>query len=360
MTLLARISILPCDPTDQPRFWDLTETALQPGHAAPTEGETPLLIALVAPQDSVMRVHHYDGLTKRQAETAARLDAASASVDPGKVHVAAQARDADIQSITIDRAQFAAALGILQTHGFDPDHVWPFGLVLPDQIDPVRARLGEMAVVRSGALLLPDESELLARLIDGQRILEINDAELGDSLRAALQASPIDLRSGEFAKKRRRSAIDRNKLRFAAIIGGAALILSLLLAITNWVQAKQAVAREDAATLAAAQKMVPSVQSPDEAPARIERELVSRGGGKRSFTVATAAVWQSLRQSEGAILRDLRFGEDRIVSLTLTAASVDPINRVLTDLQAKGFKVTATPRQEANGAIAAAITVRTP
>ena len=88
--------------------------------------------------------------------------------------------------------------------------------------------------------------------------------------------------------------------------------------------------------------------------------MVSRGGGKRSFTVATAAVWQSLRQSEGAILRDLRFGEDRIVSLTLTAASVDPINRVLTDLQAKGFKVTATPRQETNGAIAAAITVRTP
>jgi general secretion pathway protein L len=360
MTLLARIAILPCDAPDQPRFWDLTDTSLQPDGTATIEGATPLLIALVAPQDSVVRLHHYDSLTQRQAEAAARLDAASASIDPGKLHVVAQAGDTGIHSSTIDRAQFAAALDILQTHGFDPDHVWPFGLVLPDQIDPARARLGEMAVVRSGALLLPDEPELLARMIDGQNIVDLKEAELADSLRAALAAAPVDLRSGEFAKKRRRTAIDRNKLRFAAIMGAAALMFSLLLAIANWAQAKQAIAREDAATLAAAQKMVPSIQSAEEAPDRIERELVSRGGGKRSFTVATAAVWQSLRQTEGVILRDLRFGADRIVSLTLTAASVDPINRVLTDLQAKGFKVTATPRQEANGAIAAAITVRTP
>jgi general secretion pathway protein L len=67
-----------------------------------------------------------------------------------------------------------------------------------------------------------------------------------------------------------------------------------------------------------------------------------------------------MQPAEGASLRDLRFGTDKLLSATVTAATVDPVNRLLLDLQRQGYKVTATPRQEANGVTAVAITVRAP
>lgn len=361
MTLRARVTLLPCRETDPIQLWALGDGGLEPIDTDVVEAEPAVCIALVAPEDCVVRHHRYDGLAERQAEAAARVDAMAASIEPSRLHVAASATtDTLVESGTIDLDRFSAALARLQAAGIDPDQVWPFGLVIPDHETANRAQLGATAVIRSGPLILPDDAQLTALLIDGKTIRQLDDAELADCLRAALADPPVNLRSGAFAKKRQGTALDHGKLRTAAMIGGIALLLSLLLAIASWFQARQAVQRENAAALAAARSVIASISSAEEAPARLERQLVARGSGKRSFGVAAAAVWQSLRQSEGASLRDLRFGEDRILSLTLVAASVDPINRVLTDLQAKGFKVTATPRQETNGTIAAAITVRAP
>jgi hypothetical protein len=56
----------------------------------------------------------------------------------------------------------------------------------------------------------------------------------------------------------------------------------------------------------------------------------------------------------------MRYGSDRILAITLISPAVDPVNRVLIDLQQQGYKVTANPRQEANGITAVAVTVRAP
>lgn len=361
MSLLAHIVLFPDHQAKALQIWSLTEDGLISAEPPFDDGEALPIIALVAPEHVVVRWHEYDGLASRQAEAAARLDAASASINAAALHVAAQEHDGAVVSGSMDSTLFARGLDRLKVDGIDPDHVWPLGLVLPDDADRIcRADLGGAIALRSGSYIFPDEPALTALLCGKQQVREISQAELVGYLRAAISEPPLDLRSGLFAKKRARVGLDRNKLKLAAAIVAFGLLCSLLLALMTWFKVDRAIAREDEMALFAARKIVPGINSAAEAPVKIEQMLGQRGGGRRAFTIPASALWRSLQQAEGASLRDLRFGSDKLLSATVTAATVDPVNRLLLDLQRQGYKVTATPRQEANGITAVAITVRAP
>ncbi|RDV06338.1 hypothetical protein DXH95_02575 [Sphingorhabdus pulchriflava] len=361
MNRLALIVLFPDYQAEALQLWSLTEDGLVPDETPVGEGQGLPVIALVAPEHVVVRWHEYDGLASRQAEAAARLDAASASINAAALHVAAQERNGAVVSGSMDSVVFARGLDRLKVGGIDPDHVWPLGLVLPaDAEHIVRADLGDAITLRSGTHMFPDEPALTA-LISGERpVHEISQSELAGYLRAAISEPPLDLRSGRFAKKNARKGLDRNKLKLAAVIFAVGLLCSLLLALVTWFKVDRAIAREDERALIAARKIVPGINSAAEATVKIEQMLGSRGGGQRAFTIPASALWRSLQQAEGASLRDLRYGSDKLLSATVTAATVDPVNRLLLDLQRQGYKVTATPRQEANGITAVAITVRAP
>lgn len=361
MSRLARFTLFPGDRSDPLQSWWLTDDGLLAG-AAVDEGVDDLMdIALVAPEHIVVRWHGYADLAPRQAEAAARLDAASASIDAAGLHIAAREGGGAVLSGSIDRLFFADGLDRLKAAGLDPDQVWPLGLVLPDEPDQiVRASLGDAHVLRSAQHILPDEPGLIALVAGERQVREVSEAELAAYLRTALSAPALDLRSGVFAQKSGKVAFDQGKLKLAAAILAAGLICSLLLALATWFKIDRAIAREDAMALAAAQKIAPGIASAAEAPARLDQMLAARGGGQRAFTIPASALWRSLQQAEGASLRDLRFGQDKILAATVTAATVDPVNRLLLDLQRQGYKVTATPRHEPNGITAVAVTVRAP
>jgi general secretion pathway protein L len=361
MSLLAHIVLFLDHQAEALQIWSLTEHGLVPAELPFDDDEALPIIALVAPEHVVVRWHNYEGLSSRQAEAAARLDAASASINAATLHVAAQEHDGTVVSGSMDSALFARGLDRLKVDGIDPDHVWPLGLVLPDDADQIaRANLGGAIASRSGSYIFPDEPALTALLSGERKVREISQAEFAGYLRIAISEPPLDLRSGLFAKKSARVGLDRNTLKLAAAIVAFGLLCSLLLALVTWFKVDRAIARENEMALVAARKIVPGINSAAEAPAKIEQMLGSRGGGQRAFTIPASALWRSMQPAEGASLRDMRYGSDKLLLATVTAATVDPVNRLLLDLQRQGYKVTATPRQEANGVAAVAITVRAP
>ena len=361
MSRLAHIVLLPDDQAEALQVWLLNEDGLTTFEPTVEDGEGLPVIALVAPEHAVVRWHGFEGLAPKQAEAAARLEAASASVDAAGLHIAAQERVGVVVSGSIDSQFFARGLDTLKAEGLDPDHVWPMGLLLPaDAEHLVCAKLGNASTLRLEQQILPDDAALAALIAGDKPVRDIAEPEFAGYLRVALSEPPLDLRSGQFAKKNARAGLDRGKLKFAAYIVAAGLLCSLLLALVTWFKVDRAIAREDEAALVAAQKIAPGINSAAEAPVKFEQILGSRGGGQRALTIPASALWRSLQQAEGASLRDLRFGQDKVLAATVTAATVDPVNRLLLDLQRQGYKVTATPRQEANGVTAVAITVRAP
>jgi type II secretory pathway component PulL len=143
MSLLAHIVLFPDHQATALQIWSLTQDGLIPAEPPFDDDEALPIIALVAPEHVVIRWHAYDGLASRQAEAAARLDAASASINAAALHVAAQERNGAVVSGSMDSTLFARGLDRLKVGGIDPDHVWPLGLVLPDDADQIaRTDLG--------------------------------------------------------------------------------------------------------------------------------------------------------------------------------------------------------------------------
>jgi general secretion pathway protein L len=60
-------------------------------------------------------------------------------------------------------------------------------------------------------------------------------------------------------------------------------------------------------------------------------------------------VYMVLQQVPAVTIRDMRFNGDGIIAFTLAAPNVDGINQALQIMQQQGYKVTATPRQDASG-----------
>lgn len=361
MSRLAHIVLLPDDQAEAVQAWWLTEDGLTNFEPSVEDGEGLPVVALVAPEHVVVRWHGFEGLAPKQAEAAARLKAASASVVTAGLHIAAQERSGAVVSGSVDSQFFARGLDRLKAEGLDPDHVWPMGLLLPaDAHHLLRAKLSSASTLRLEQQILPDDAALAALIAGDKPVRDIAELEFAGYLRAALSEAPLELRSGQFAKKNAGAGLDRGKLKVAAYVVAAGLLCSLLLALVTWFKVDRAIAREDEAALVAAQKIAPGISSAAEAPVKLEQMLASRGGGHLAFTIPASALWRSLQQAEGASIRDLRFGQDKVLAATVTAATVDPVNRLLLDLQRQGYKVTATPRQEANGVTAVAITVRAP
>jgi general secretion pathway protein L len=362
MTRLARIVRLPNGAADEVRSsWLTSDGLVEDNHFVAGDSEVPT-VALAAPDSVMCRWHDYPALAPRQAEAAARLDAAAASINGDALHIVARASgDGRVTSAAIDRAYFAEALERLLAMGIEPDHVVPLGLLAPDSDNAAsRITFDGAAALRWGTIILPDDPVIAGRLLGDQPISHLSNGEFAASLEQTLSDPPVELRSGAFAKKKARQGWEPDKIRLAAYVTAAGLLFSLLLALASWFKIDRAIAREDARTVALAQKVAPDVTLASEAPAKVEQRLAARGAGNRAFTALSSALWQALQKAEGVNLRDMRYGRDGILAVTLTSAAVDPVNRVLIDLQQQGYRITATPRQEANGITAVAVTVRAP
>jgi general secretion pathway protein L len=323
-----------------------------------------LVMALVPARQAVVRWIDMGDLAPRQAETAACLKIAEEALDnSGALHVAAAHQDdSDVIVAYLSKTELQYGIDRLAAFGLNPDVILPAGLAFDAPAEGI-IRVdysGDNALLRGPKMITPDDAALRAIFAGSGTITDIDADSAEQQLLAAFAAPCLNMRSGAFAKRTRGAGISPKQWRILATILFAGLLLSLLLALATYWQYDRAVGREDARAVTAARKVAPQVSDAANAMSEIDKALARKGGGARRFTAPASALFAEIQEEQGLNLRDIRYGADGILGFTLAAPTADPINKVLLDLQEQGYKVTATPRQDASGLTMADITMRQP
>ncbi|UZW55508.1 type II secretion system protein GspL [Sphingobium sp. JS3065] len=321
------------------------------------------MVVMLVPPAALVTLHEgsYPDLPARQGRAAARLAALAGAIvpadqlfaaanendDPARPHLVAVAARADMQHWLL----------WAQHHGLDPDIIVPAPLLLPEPREGfLRGIIGGAPVLRGTDMALAGDLAL-PELIGDAAVRDVPHEQIDARAIAALDAPPLDLRQGDFAKRMRRS-FDRRTLGRIVLWSGLILLVSLSIALVSLTKQHFAASGLDADSLTQARQIVPGATDLVQAEAEMNRQLAARGAGGHAFTAPVAGVLDAMQHVPGVALTALSRDPDGMVRATLAAAKMEDINSVLLALQAAGFTITATPSQEPGGRMLADITVR--
>ena len=318
------------------------------------------IMALMPATKAVLHWSDIGDLAPKQAEAAQRLRVAASVIGGAEfAHIATDNDGERVITAHLAATDMVAALDQMARDGVDPDIILPSALALPEPEEAfVAGVVGGEVVLRSRNTALPDEPALRAALVGDAIVTVADEATIEAVLLAQLEAPMLNLRQGRFAKKRKDAWGSQKQWRLAAWLLGTGLVASLMIGLITWFKYDRAIADADAKALAAAQKALPSIASVESAESALNAELARRGVAVQRFTETAAALYASVQSVPGVTLRDMRQGRDGLLVATVAAAQIDPVNKALIDLQARGYKITATPRQDASGLAMAEISVR--
>lgn len=313
----------------------------QAGLIPPSRNETRLLIA---PARDVS-LHELDlpDLAPAQARAAAQLALAEKSLLPAnELHIAcgAQAANASTRSIAlVSRAQMQAWV-----EAFDPDVIVPSPLLLPYPDEGyVRATLGDEVVLRSGAMGFAEDPALTPLITGDAPVTTLERDALEAAIIAATTNPPINLREGEFAR-RREWRLDPLWTKRTAWIAAALLLVTILIPLTQIARLSWASAtlEETSASLAQAALGGEAV-APEAAVAALDARLTGLRGGGAGFVKTAAAASRAIEATANVELTAMNFNPDGTLGLTLRATAADEIARVQARMRAAGLDVSSGP-----------------
>lgn len=321
-----------------------------------------LLIALVPSHlTSVMGHEAIEGATESQALAAARMAAKAASLEGEKVHIAgALTGSGEAVTASIGRDILSAGLVHLQALGIDPDAIIPSGWLLPAAGDEaVSADFGCDRVLRTSTLIASDDPALREIFFADRTISPITGDDFDAMMVAAADKTGLSFRSGPFAKKIQRAMDPRQKRRLGWMVA-ALIVVTLAIPLVQLAKYHWAASTADEAALAHAATVVGEQDNPDSAERALDQRLIAENRGNIMFPVPASALYSALQQAPAVSISRMAYGENGIVSATLSAVRNEDINPVLIAMQEAGFIITATPRTDATGSAQADITVRAP
>lgn len=311
--------------------------------------ELPERIVAIAPAEAVtVHVAELGALAAPQARTAARLLVAETSVAPIETqHVAVGRADgADRSVAVIGNGRISAWIESLQARGIDPDAILPAPL-LPPRPDSgfVRATIGAETVLRGRNAAFAEEPGLTELLV-GEARIENLDAE--PLVLAALDAPELDLRQGDFAK-RRRFRIDWINVRRLVLLGGAIAAVTLLIAIVQTLRYGFAADALRSEAEAVARTAAPGGGS--DAVAAMQARLAARRGGGLGFAATAGALMTAVKSVPNVELASLTFDPDGLLRATVVAPGPPEAELLRARLRSSGLEVEATPFTSENGRI---------
>lgn len=363
MTLASAIIVrFPDKEADNPVVWQVTDgvwhdAGLLDDAKVDTEGA--VIMAVASPVATRCIWSAFPDLEPKQAEGVARLRASEESLGP--VHSAARHLGDDaVVTATIATAEMENGLSQLMLAGINPDIVIPFALAVSPPEQVAAAEYDGMALLRGPNVAAPDEP-VFRNLLVGQNEIELLGS---DAVRAMLleacDAPLLNLREGPFAKRERRAlATDSQREWIKRLVAGLA-VASLLLALVTLGKYWIATDTENDRALAAAQKIDPSIIDVEQAEVQVNRALQQRGLAAGRFVPLSAGLWRTVKASPNVSVRELRYGADGILTVVLAAPDANSVNRALVAIQQDGYRITATPRQDASGATLVDMTMRMP
>ncbi len=322
--------------------------------------ETCVLLVPPAAGVALHWIEHPD-LPARQGRAAARLSALSTGIlpadqlfaatdendDPAQPHIIAIAARADMQQWLLQA----------QHHGLDPDILTPAPLLVPAPDEGfASAAIGGEPLLRGQTIAMPGDLAL-PELIGDAPIIDTTPEIIERAAIAALDSPLLNLRQGDYAKRKHRT-LDAAMLRRVAIWSGLIVLLGILIGLTTVIKNHREAARLDAASLAEAQQVLPAATDPAQALIEMEGQLAAKGAGSRAFTAPVSGLLAAMQDTPGVALTALSRDPDGMVRATLAAARPEDINQMLLAIQAAGFIITATSSQDPGGRTLADITVR--
>lgn len=347
---------------DNPVVWQVAEGVWQDAGLlddAKVDTEEAVIMAVTSPVVTRCIWSLFPDLEPKQAEGVARLRASEESLGP--VHSAARhLGEENVVTATIATAAMEKGLARLMLAGINPDIVIPAALAISPSEQIVAAEFDGIAMLRGPNLVSPDEP-LFRKLLVGQDEVESLGSEtVRAMLLEACEAPLLNLREGAFAKRERRVlATDSQREWIKRLLAGLA-VASLLLALVTLGKYWVATDAENERALAAAQKIDPSIIDVMQAEAQVDRALQQRGLASGRFMPLSAGLWRTVQASPNVSVRELRYGADGILNVVLAAPDSNSVNRALVAIQQDGYRITATPRQDASGATLVDMTMRMP
>lgn len=353
----------PVGDADDPQMWRVTEHLWEscgPLSEYNAGANDAVVMALVSPADTRCLWMSLPDLEPRQAEGVARLRAVEQSL--GAVHaVARHIIDDIVITATISPSAMEYGLIRLALRGLNPDIVTPVGLAIdphPDHV--IRAEFDGIAVLRGRAFAIPDEPVLRDLLVGDVPIENAEEAGVRQMLAPASERPVLNLREGVFAKREQIIWATPNQRKWIKRLLGGLVLATVLLGLMTLAKYWTATDAEDDRALAAAQTIDPSIQDITQAETQLDRALQQRGIAKGRFTPLSAGLWRAVKAAPNVSVRELRYGADGILTGVLAAPNADGINKALVAIQQDGYRVTATPRQDASGATLVDLTMRMP
>ena len=302
-------------------------------------------VVLVLPGTDVA-VHWVDlpgNLSPAQATGGARILAGEICAEPlDTVHVALgdkTEREEGRCMAFVSTAVMERELAAVQALGFDPDHIVAESLLVAPPAEGVRLfRRAEVDNVRGKRRALAAEADLAAILLAEEAVETIDTDTFERNLASALAAMPVDLRQGDFAKRRRWKA-DAGRIRRMAMLAGAILLATLTIQATLIVRysfAADAVERE---TMELARDALPGNTEITDPHGQLRQRLARLGGGP-GYSSLASAIFAAIRQTEATELQSLVYASTSGAQLTVAAEDQAALDAVQRHLEAAGFAVT--------------------
>jgi len=300
-------------------------------------------------------------LAPAQARAAARLLASENSIQPiESLHVALGETEEDGTGrpmATVETARMAEWLADLQARGLDPDAIVPSPLLLPrPDAGFVRGDLGGETVLRGRDSGFAEDPALAPWLVGDAATEELTREALERAIVAGVAEPALDLRQGDFAR-RRRWAIDWKQVRRLAIIAGCVALASLMISLVLIMRYSFAADEEERQAQIAAASALPGGAGKGNAIALLDERLAALRGGGYGFSTTAGAVFAAVQAIPGIDLNAMTFERDGTMKLSLTAAAGPEVETVKARLEAMGLRVVPSVFQTVNGRISGDMTV---
>ncbi|MCC2601991.1 type II secretion system protein GspL [Sphingopyxis yananensis] len=329
-----------------------------------------LSYALLAPAwDAPVRYRAFPNASPAQASTAGRLDVQQqilGATDQQHVVAGLPSRAGESFAVAVTtHSAMALWLAWLAEQGIaseDMRAIMPAAALWPEPAEGVLlgAALGDEQIMRSRSLGYaadPVIDELLRAGDGAADVIWMTDAERDVCAANAAMQPMLDLRSGRWAVKQRRSW-DGAMLWWIKRLALALVVLTIAIFTVQMLRLASERARAEQAVMDKAQSLNIEAADAASAEAEMDRRLMQRGGGPLAFSVPASALYAALGDAPAVSLKTLSHRADGTLSATLGAPRVEDLNPVLLALQAKAYRITAQPMAGSDGQQMANITIR--
>ncbi len=324
------------------------------GASAPVAEPEERVIA-VAPGEAVT-LHWVEmpDLAPAQAMAAGRLAATDVCAAPlTAAHVAVGVRDEEgyYPLAVTDAGLVAGWLARCALAGLDPDVIAPAPLLLlPAEDGVVAAEAGELLLVRGSRLAFAAEPELAAMMIGEAVPAKVDSEAFEAGLADALDALPVNLRQGVFAKVKPWQ-VDGKRLRRIAGFAALAVLLMLLVSLAQLFRYNIAADIAETSVATEARALLPRDADLYDPVTQVRAHMAAQGGAG-GFSATAAALFAVLRDTPGAEVSSLRYDPAGGLSVAVATAQGGDLQVIQDRLRAAGYEPTAgTLRNEAERAV---------